>query len=399
VTPNSTRMGQYVRQSGGFRAFVPKPLPPDPPVNIDRRLLLMLSRADQSLARLDGVSITLPNPDLFVAMYVRREAVNSSAIEGTQSTLEDVLAYELHPGVRGLPDDVEEVVNYVRAMNRGLERLASLPLSLRLIREIHGELLENVRGGNKAPGEFRRTQNWIGPAGASLNQATFVPPPVPEMLTALDNLERFLHNTEEYPDLIHAAIAHAQFETIHPFLDGNGRVGRLLITLLLVHRKVLRRPLLYLSHYLKLHRSEYYDRLNAIRVDGNWEGWIEFFLRGVVDTAIEATDTAERIVQMKEQHQQEASGRGFGMNEHRLINLLFQRPLVNVALVQRELGFESHRTATKTIDRLVEVGLLEEITGRKRDRVFRYTPYVELFESDQLEDGYGSVTGVTESLQ
>lgn len=399
MVPDSTRMGHYIRQSDGFRAFIPKPLPPDPPVEISRAMLFDLSHADQALARLDGVSLTLPNPDLFVAMYVRREAVNSSAIEGTQSTLEDVLSYELQPGVMELPDDVEEVVNYVRAMNYGLERLSTLPLSLRLIREIHGELMRDVRGGNKAPGEFRRTQNWIGEAGASLSQASFIPPPVPEMMAALDNLEGFLHERDEYPALIHAAIAHAQFETIHPFLDGNGRVGRLLITFLLMHQGVLSRPLLYLSHFLKLHRSEYYDRLTAIRADGNWEGWIQFFLRGVIQTATEATDTAQKIVWLRTQHQKEIGDRGYGMNEFKLIDLLFQRPLVNVALVQRELGVEAHRTASKSIDRLIDLGYLEEITGRRRDRVFRYSPYVQLFDAHDAREDEASLSQVTESLR
>lgn len=398
MVPDSTRMGRYVRQPEGFRAFVPNALPPDPPIAIDQDLLLSLSRADQALARLDGVSLTLPNPDLFVAMYVRREAVDSSAIEGTQSTLEDVLSYELRSGVTNLPDDVEEVVNYVRAMNYGLDRLSALPLSLRLIREIHGELLHGVRGGNKAPGEFRRTQNWIGGAGASLNHATFVPPPVPDMTAALANLETYLHVRDEYPALVHAAIVHGQFETIHPFLDGNGRVGRLLITFLLMQQGVISRPLLYLSYFLKRHRAEYYDRLNAIRVDGDWEGWVRFFLRGVYETASEATDTARRIVRLRERHQMEIGQRGYGMNEFRLIDLLFQRPLVNVALVQEALGVESFHTASKSIERLADLGYLEEITGRKRDRVFRYTPYVSLFEETRASDDKESMTQVPESL-
>jgi Fic family protein len=398
MVPDSTRMGRYMRQPEGFRAFVPNKLPPDPPIAIDRELLQNLSGADQALARLDGVSLTLPNPDLFVAMYVRREAVDSSAIEGTQSTLEDVLSYELRSGVTNLPDDVEEVVNYVRAMNYGLDRLSALPLSLRLIREIHGELLHGVRGGNRAPGEFRRTQNWIGSAGAPLNQATFVPPPVPDMMDALVNLESYLHVREDYPPLIHAAIVHGQFETIHPFLDGNGRVGRLLITLLLMQRGVISRPLLYLSYFLKRHRAEYYDRLNAIRVDGDWEGWVRFFLRGVYETASEATRTAQRIVRLRERHQREIGHHGYGMNEVRLIDLLYQRPLVNVALVQQELGVESFHTASKSIQRLVDLGYLEEITGRKRDRVFRYTPYVRLFEETAICHDDDSLTQVTESL-
>jgi Fic family protein len=215
-------------------------------------------------------------------MYVRREAVLSSQIEGIQSTLEDTLTFELDPGQRGVPQDVEEIVNYVRAMNYGLERLTELPLSLRLIREIHAELMRGVRGADKLPGEFRRSQNWIGPQNAPLSQATFVPPPVPEMMNALYNLEEFLHE-DNLPVLVRCDLAHAQFETIHPFLDGNGRVGRLLITFQLVHGGILHRPLLYLSYYIKRHKAEYYDRLTAVRQDGNWEGWLRFFLHGVSD--------------------------------------------------------------------------------------------------------------------
>lgn len=261
----------------------------------------LLSRADQAVGRLDGVARALPNPDLFVAMYVRREAVLSSQIEGIQSTLEDTLSFELDPGQRDVPQDVEEVVNYVRAMNYGLERLTDLPLSLRLIREIYAELMRGVRGADKLPGEFRRSQNWIGPQNAPLSEATFVPPPVSEMMTALYNLEVFLHE-ENLPVLVRCGLAHAQFETIHPFLDGNGRVGRLLIIFQLVHEGILHRPLLYLSYYIKRHKAEYYDRLMAVRQDGNWEGWLRFFLRGVAETAEEATATTEAIVHLQEEH-------------------------------------------------------------------------------------------------
>ena len=229
------RAGKYIKQPSGYRAFVPAPLPPDPPVAMDPELTKLLSEADRVLGRLDGIGAVLPNPDLFVAMYVRQEAVLSSQIEGTQSTLEDVLQFEVDKNSNDLPRDVEEVVNYVGAMNYGIKRLDELPLSLRLIREIHSKLMTGVRGQNRAPGEFRKTQNWIGPAGADLTSAIFVPPPVPEMKDALDKFEKFLHD-ESLPVLIHTGLAHAQFETIHPFLDGNGRVGRLLITLLLCQK-------------------------------------------------------------------------------------------------------------------------------------------------------------------
>lgn len=373
VSPD--RAGTFVPQNG-FTAFVPRPLPPSPPLEVDSPLLALLSNADQNLGRLDGVLQTVPNPDLFVAMYVRREAVLSSQIEGTQSTLEDLLALELEPATPGLPDDVEEVVNYVAAMNYGLARLSQLPLSKRLIREIHGQLLQTGRGAGRMPGEFRENQNWIGPDGAPIEQATFVPPPVPQMNTALDALEIFMNDERELPVLVHVGLAHAQFETIHPFLDGNGRVGRLLITFQLVQRRALHRPLLYLSHYLKRNRAEYYDRLTAVRESGDWEGWVGFFLRGVAETAAEATLTAQRILALRESHRELIQER-LGVNGVRLHNLLFDRPLVNVNLVKDQLEV-SFGTANNLLGRLEADGMLIETTGGRRGRVFRYEPYLAL---------------------
>lgn len=369
----------YVRQPHGYRAFIPADLPPDPTISMDMETIALLSRASEAMGRLDGVTRIVPNADLFIAMYVRREAVDSSKIEGTQSSLQDVLAFELDPATRDLPNDVEEVVNYVRAMNYGLDRIASLPLSLRLIREIHGELLQGARGTDKSPGEFRRTQNWIGTGNVPLDRASFVPPPVHEMGHALDNLESFLHNDHGLPVLVHCAIVHVQFETIHPFLDGNGRVGRLLIAFLLVHRRVLRRPLLYLSTYLKYHREEYYHWLMAVRRDGDWEGWLRFFLRGVAETAEEASNTAQAIIDLREEHHALVHARGPGANDVRLLDLLYQRPLVNVALVADHLQI-NYTTASRLIGHFERLCLLEEITGRKRDRVFRYMPYWRLFQ-------------------
>lgn len=386
---NST--GKFIRQPSGYRAFVPAPLPPDPVIVLDSGTLALLSQADQAIGRLDGASRMLPNPDLFVAMYVRREAVESSAIEGTQSTLQDVLAFELDPSYRDLPEDVEEVVNYVRAMNYGLDRLSTLPLSLRLIREIHKELMTGARGHNRAPGEFRTTQNWIGPAGATLSNATFVPPPVPEMNEALANLEHFLHHRADIPALVHCAIAHSQFETIHPFLDGNGRVGRLLISFLLVHEQVQHRPLLYLSHYLKRHRSTYYELLMAVRRDGDWLRWIRFFLEGVLWTARDATDTAQQILVLRERDRDTLISSGVGANDLRLHDLLFQRPLVNTALVAEALQV-SDVTARKLTGNLERLGILEEITGKDRYRVYRYSAYWRVFtehiETPASDDGY-----------
>lgn len=381
--PGMKRAGQYVKQPAGYRAFIPASLPPDPPLEFDLPLIRMLSRADQALSRLDGLTQTLPDPDLFVAMYVRNEAVYSSQIEGTQSTLDDVLEFELDETGRELPRDVEEVVNYVHAMNHGLRRLESLPLSLRLIREIHAQLMQGVRGADKDPGEFRKSQNWIGPAGASRAQASYVPPPVMEMHQALDNLEHFVREQDALPALIICGLAHAQFESIHPFLDGNGRVGRLLITFLLCYHDVLHRPLLYLSYFLKRHRQEYYDRLMAIRLDGDWEGWLRFFLRGVAETSDNAARTASAILQLRERHRSLLQNRPSGMNSLKLLDLLFERPIVNVNLVSESLDV-SFPTANKLIEQFSELGLLDEFTGAKRYRRFRYTPYLALFADNEL---------------
>jgi Fic family protein len=391
VGSGSAGAGRYVRQRTGYAAFIPAPLPPDPPVVLDGPLHALLSQADQAVGRLDGVIQTVPNPDLFVYMYVRREAVLSSQIEGTQSTLEDLLAVELEPRPpwRDLPQDVDEVVRYVHAMNYGLARLSDLPLSLRLITEIHRELLTGVRGSHRLPGEFRRSQNWIGPENATLAEATFVPPPVHEMKQALDNFERFLHE-QELPVLVHAALAHAQFETIHPFLDGNGRVGRLLVTFLLVHRGVLHRPLLYLSVYLKRHRAEYYDRLMAIRNSGDWESWLQFFLTGVAQTAEEATATARAILNLREEHRRVVQEHTRGLNGLRLLDFLFERPLVHVNLVKDKLGV-TFVTASKLVEQLAGLGIVDEITGRKRDRIFSYTPYVALFRDQPPAADQGEV--------
>jgi Fic family protein len=381
MAPASTRAGRYVKQRTGYAAFIPATLPPDPPIALEG-LQALLSRADQAIGRLDGVIQTVPNPDFFVYMYIRREAVLSSQIEGTQSTLEDLLAVELEPrpAWRRLPEDVDEVVRYVQAMNYGLNRLSDLPLSLRLIREIHRELLSGGRGSHRLPGEFRTSQNWIGPEKATLAEATFVPPPVHEMKEALHNFERFLHE-DELPALVHAGLAHAQFETIHPFLDGNGRVGRLLITFLLVFGGVLHRPLLYLSVYLKRNRAEYYDRLMAIRNSGDWESWLRFFLTGVAQTAEEATATARAILDLREEHRHRVQEQTAGVNGLRLLDLLFERPLVHVNLVKDSLGI-SFVTANRLVEQLESLGVLDEITGRKRDRIFSYTPYVALFQDE-----------------
>lgn len=378
------RAGGYVRQQSGYRAFIPKPLPPNPPIELNGSLRTLLSQADYSLGRLDGAILTLPNPDLFVFMYVRKEAVLSSQIEGTQSSLQNVLAAEARLFDSDAPGDVNEVINYVRAMNYGLERLTTLPVSVRLIREIHAELLRGVRGGEHTPGELRTSQNWIGSPGCSLSQATFVPPPPHEVPQALADLERFLHAQDDLPVLIRVGLAHAQFETIHPFLDGNGRIGRLLITFLLVEKGLLRKPVLYLSHYFKRHRAEYYEYLQAVRDAGDWESWLDFFLRGVIEVSEEASRTAAAILGMREEYRvniTEQLGRA-AANGHRTMDKLFEQPIVTVGTVREWLGV-TQAGANNLVRRLVGAGVLREITGYARNRRFRFEPYLRLFEEPE----------------
>jgi Fic family protein len=384
----STRAGRYIRQPTGYRAFIPAPLPPEPALALTGDLPGLLSQADRAMGRLDGSVLTLPNPDLFVFMYVRKEAVLSSQIEGTQSSLQDLLAAEADLFDENMPRDVDEVVNYVRAMKHGLARLHELPVSVRLIREIHNELLQGVRGGRLQPGELRHTQNWIGPAGCTLATAAFVPPPPDEVPQALGELEAFLHRDDGLPALVKIALAHVQFETIHPFLDGNGRVGRLLITFLLTEGGVLHKPVLYLSHFFRQHRQAYCDHLQAVRERGEWEAWLAFFLRGVIEVAGEAADTARRIQLLREQNRTaitERLGRAAG-NGHRVLESLFDRPIVTVADV-RALTGTTYAAANVLVARLAELGLLVEMTGYARNRRFRYEAYVRLFTDDVPAEG------------
>lgn len=369
------RAGRYIQQPTGYRAFMPEPLPPVPAVAWDGEMQRLLSDADRDLARLDALAALLPNPDLFVAMYVKQEAVLSSQIEGTQSTLEDVLAFEAEHATDRQPHDVAEVVNYVRAMNYGIRRLDELPLSLRLIKEIHAELMRGVRGQEKSPGEFRISQNWIG--GASPSNAAFVPPPAYALMDTLGAFERFIHeHTHDVPVLVRCALAHAQFETIHPFLDGNGRVGRLLITFMLVEAKALSLPLLYLSIYLKANRTEYYDRLMAVRMKGDWEGWVKFFLRGVSETARLASDTGRDIIRLRDAHRARFAKNA---NALTLLDTLFVRTHVDIKQAAAVMSC-SFVTAGRIVAEMVAAGVLTEITGQSRNRVFRYEPYLKLFE-------------------
>ncbi|MCB2155032.1 Fic family protein [bacterium] len=383
-----SRSGHFVKQPGGFRAFIPASFPPSPPVRMNTKLEKLLSQADLAVGGLSTITDILPNTDLFLGMYVRREAVLSSQIEGTQSTLEEVLRFEIAPSKAERFVDAGEIVNYVAALNHGLERLADLPISLRLFQEIHAILMRSGRGSHSTPGEFRRSQNWIGPPGCTLETASFVPPPVPHMKDALGELEKFLHS-DSLPILILAGLAHAQFETIHPFLDGNGRIGRLLITLLLCERGILSRPVLYLSHFFKRNRLEYYDRLTAIREKGDWEGWLGFFLRGAEEVAREAIETTRSIRALKERHQQLIIHRvGDNPRARSLLDLLFRRPMISVRLAEQELGC-SYNTANKFVGLFEELGLLETVTGDGRGRVYSYREYLDLFDAREGAADFG----------
>lgn len=376
------RLGKFVETSVAgehVRAFVPPPLPPKPPIDLSN-LLTRLSAAERALGRLDGVSVLLPNKELFLYMYVRKEAVLSSQIEGTQSTLSDLLRFETE-AVAGAPlDDIREVSNYVDAMMYGLDRMATLPISLRLIREMHGRLLDSGRGATQNPGEFRSSQNWIG--GTRPGNAMFVPPPPNEVMNCLGDWERFLHSdAQDIPPLIKAGLLHVQFETIHPFLDGNGRLGRLLITLFLCAEGVLRQPLLYLSLYLKTHRADYYRLLQEVRERGAWEAWLEFFLDGVAETANQAFETANRIASLlaedRERIVAEADRKGSVLQVHDLMRM---RPFLT-ASAAAELSGLTEPTVNAAFAQLQLLGLVEEITGRKRGRIFAYRNYLDILSA------------------
>ena len=396
----ATRAGRYVMQVTGYRAFVPKPLPPDPPLRLDFELASLLSDASTSLGRLDSASQLLPNSDLFVAMYVHKEAVLSSQIEGTQASLVDVLAFEADAAEPENPQDVEEVVNYVAALNHGLKRLETLPLSLRLIREIHSRLMKGVRGAEKHPGEFRTSQNWIGRPGSAITTAAFIPPAPADMQQALSNIERFLHSQERIPPLIKIGLAHAQFETTHPFLDGNGRMGRLLITFYLCQQRILHQPLLYLSHYFRQNQQEYYDRLQHIRDAGEWEEWIAFFLNGVLAVAEEAAATAHAIMQLRETHRTLVAT-GLGRNAGKgaqLLEYLYERPITTVNLIAERLDV-TYATANGLVSRFKALGILSAMDQRERGRRFIYADYLALFTDDipTAADGEAGPADLTHS--
>jgi Fic family protein len=360
------------------QAFVPAPLPPRPPINWTPELRGKFDQALLALGRLDSVSTLLPDTSLFLSMYVRKEAVLSSMIEGTQSSLSDLLLFELNqePGVP--LDDVREVSNYVAALDHGLRLLKDgLPLSLRLFREIHGMLLAKGRGSNQTPGEFRRSQNWIG--GTRPGNAAFVPPPAEEVPECMSKLELFLHDQPEpTPVLLKAALAHVQFETIHPFLDGNGRLGRLLITLLLCEQKVLREPMLYLSLYFKTHRRYYYELLNNVRLTGDWEAWLDFFAEAVAVTATQVVETAQQLLDLSNRDRDKISGLGrAAASTLRVHRALMEHPIATSSSLVEKTGI-TPATVNKALGQLEQLGIVKELTARKRNRLFSYAGYIEI---------------------
>ncbi len=378
---DSTRAGQYIRRSGA-RTFLPAPLPPDPPLRLDDELASLAEQAHLALGRLDGAAQILPNPELFVSMYVRKEAVLSSQIEGTQASLIDVLQYESEAADQIASPDVSEVVCYVEALQLGVARIAAEPISLNLIRDMHRTLLSQGRGADRQPGEFRRIQNWIGPPGG-IGRAIFVPPAPEHLAEALDQFVEFIQRPSKLPAVIRAGLLHVQFETIHPFLDGNGRTGRLLLTLLLCHWKVLKLPLLYISEYFKQRRAEYYDRLQAVRDQGDWEGWTRYYLRGVAQVAEEAAATAGKIIKLRELHRQLISARPTRTSGSAatLLESLFYRPVVTIRTVERITGL-TFGNASQLVRRFEELGILAETTGKSRKRRYKYVDYLALFTSE-----------------
>lgn len=371
------RAGSYTSYLG-VKCFNPAALPPVPEIDFTK-IQNLLSQADRALARLDGASSTVPNPDLFVYAFMRQEATLSSQIEGTQASLDDLFEREVDEDSLSQFDDVDEIVNYIVALNWGVENLDKLPLSLRMIREMHKRLLASGRGASKNAGEFRDGQNHIGPPGCTIDEATFVPPAVPLMIPALTEWERFLHDGR-YPALVKAGLIHAQFETIHPFWDGNGRIGRILLTLMLISEDILARPLLYISLFFKIHKAEYYRRLQAVRDEGDWEGWLEFFLRGVRVTCRSALSAVQRINELRERTLAKAHSLGKSQNYGFVAEALFRNPYTSAKQIAVITGSTS-QTGQNIIRKFAEANIISEATGRKRRRIYIFQEYLDLLNA------------------
>lgn len=379
----NNRAGKFIKIGSGvsqYSCFVPEFLPPgNPPIRYDDEMIFLISEANRLIGRLDEVTDTLISPNYFVYMYARKEATLSSQIEGTQATFSDLIKAEAGMADE-VPNDVKEIGNYIKAINYGFERLETLPLSLRLIREIHGVLMEGVRGESKTPGEFRRSQNWIG--GYSISTASYIPPSIDFMSNLLDNFERFMHEEDFISPLIKVALLHSQFEMIHPFLDGNGRVGRLLIAFYLASKGILHKPTLYLSRYFKRNREAYYECLYNIHTNGDYETWIKFFLNGIIETSKESTNMARDIAALRENDLRKISVLGrVSKNALTIYEGLFDKPTVNIEEVVEKLK-TSYASAARLVDRLIEIGILSNLDNRKRKKVFVYQSYMDIFNKD-----------------
>ena len=371
------RSGKYITQSTGYKAYIPSNLPPKPSILIVDDIKNLLIDANMAIGKIDAIGEFVPNIEHIIAMYIRKEALLSSQIEGTQASLDDIFEYESKIPLKNI-NDVEEVINYIKALNHGIERLKEFPMSIRLIKEIHKILLQQTRGDNKTPGEFRKTQNWIGPPGSTLMSANFVPPPPHDALDAMSNLEKYLHRNLDLPILIDCALIHYQFETIHPFLDGNGRLGRLLITFFLHWKKTLKKPLLYLSYFFKLHRQEYYDRLNLVRDKGDYEQWIIFFLKGVIWSSESALLTIKKILNLADNHRKLLISKRIATPlAIAFLEYLFEKPHVSIKNVSKYLDI-SFQSAKTLITQFSKLKILKEITGKKRDMRFSYWEYIAI---------------------
>lgn len=374
----SIAAGKPIQSRKGYWAFIPTPLPP--PLHWTTNLVLLAAEAERSLAELSAVGQSFHAPNIIVRSFIRQEAVMSSRIEGTQATLDDIYQYEAGQTSLGETNaDTREVHNYVVALDHGLSRLASLPVSLRLIREVHQQLMQGVRGDMWTPGEFRRTQNWIGHAGSTLETAPYVPPPVEEMTDALYDLEKYIHASSDIPPIVRVGLIHYQFEAIHPFLDGNGRVGRLLVNLLLAQWGLLSHPILYLSNYFEKYRSEYYARLLEVSQRGNWNEWLVFFLMGIRDQAREATVRIRALQSLRETYHQSFVGHK-NMRLRNLVDFLFGNPIVSIRQVQKDLQLADYKTAQRHIEKLCDAGIIVEITGKSRNRLFRANQILKAIE-------------------
>lgn len=376
------RSGEYISNLSGeamYKSFKPSVIPPNPRIQLDEEMGKLLIEANRKLVQLDTIAELLPNAELFISMYVRKEALISSQIEGTQCTLDDVLDPEIDTNANL---DVADVINYMKATSYALSRLETLPLCNRLLREIHEVLMENVRGQEKNPGEFRKSQNWIGPANCSLREARYIPPNVDDMQEAMDSLEDYINNNEEYDVLVRAALIHYQFETIHPFLDGNGRIGRLLILLYLIEKNLLKKPVIYVSFFLKKNQVEYYDRISEVRRSGNYEQWIRFFLESVESAASDSIKSIRQLVDLHEKNVEllPKSNRKKD-NTRAVFDYIEQHPIIDIKQTAKALGISFNTTSTAVL-KLVDLGILIETTNAARSRVFAYEDYLKILRKD-----------------